>query len=58
MSWLVLYFYEEPLLPVPLINAIGNWVLQKTKEKILVSVLKIRLNSGPVSGKTQIGISD
>jgi hypothetical protein len=47
-----LLFYEEPLLPVPHINAIGNGVLQKkkTNEKVLVSVLKIRLNSGPVSG--------
>jgi hypothetical protein len=50
MSWLVLYFYEEPLLPVPLINAIGNRVLQKKREKVLVSVLKITLNSGPVLG--------
>jgi hypothetical protein len=47
-----LLFYEEPLLPVPHINAIGNRVLQKkkTNENVLVSVLKIRLNSGPVSG--------
>jgi hypothetical protein len=33
MSSLVLYFYEEPLLPVPHINAIGNGVLQKGKKK-------------------------
>lgn len=49
--WVVLYFYEKPLVPilllVPHTNGIENVIFQKKKSPVLVAfpVLKMRSNS-------------